>query len=231
MSGDTDLSLFEFIDRLISKSTLKFNYHNLNVHKIRKRLKIQTYDLAFVFLKGPHKYSNGAVVHPGIDLYEKLHEIVVSELKKMGRDKRARRLDALINSVPRDAELLRKLMFLFLIATPVHGGSSDLEVYGQYETGSNTISSVAYSRLASISDPDYTGVLSSVRCRNSSSSSSAYSLLCKSPSLFNQSDQMGSLSQFTRTASFSNSMFSVIPRHFDFTKSNPLAFRNFATTC
>nr|CAH8845960.1 unnamed protein product [Trichobilharzia regenti] len=72
-------------------------------------------------------------------------------------------------------------------------------------------------------------MLSSVTRRNSSSAS-AYSLLCKSSALFNRPDQIGSLSQFTQMASFSNSMFSIIPRHFDFTKSNTLAFRNFPTT-
>lgn len=57
-----------------------------------------TSDFSFQYIL--FRYSSGKVFHPRNGILEKLHEIIKFELEKSGNEKQARRLDALVNTLP-----------------------------------------------------------------------------------------------------------------------------------
>uniref|UniRef100_A0A094ZU31 Gamma-tubulin complex component 6 n=1 Tax=Schistosoma haematobium TaxID=6185 RepID=A0A094ZU31_SCHHA len=177
-----DLSVFSFIDRLISKSTSRLTIHGLSNKKLKRILRIQSYDLNFNFQKGPHKYSSGKVFHPRNGIFEKLHEIIKFELEKSGNEKQARRLDGLVNTLPEIKEFTSQLVFIYLIANRTCKFYGDSEMYEHSEAYTfpsenialsnhcassvllKTIRTTAYSNNMFNVDP--TGVPSSIHMNN-----------------------------------------------------------------
>ncbi|CAH8536599.1 unnamed protein product [Heterobilharzia americana] len=176
MKEEGEISLFSFLDCLVSRWTTKINSHKLNLKRLRRQLRIQSFDLAFIFQKGPHKYSHGTVVHPRSSLCERISEILVADLRNSGKDKSARRLAVLVSNLPKNTECTNNLLFLFLVATSAPESSSDFEAYEQYQVPLNPSSSISYSNPTGALR--HLSVFSSVQPRASSTASaSAYKFI------------------------------------------------------
>ncbi|RTG89078.1 gamma-tubulin complex component 6 [Schistosoma bovis] len=206
-----DLSVFSFIDRLISKSTSRLTIHGLSNKKLKRILRIQSYDLNFNFQKGPHKYSSGKVFHPRNGIFEKLHEIIKFELEKSGNEKQARRLDALVNTLPEIKEFTSQLIFIYLIANRTCKFYGDSEMYEHSETYLNPESSVSYSKLTGLSNFRCISPFSSVKMPYLSTTSvNAYTFPSENIALSNHCAS-SVLLKTIRTTAYSNNMFNVDP--------------------
>ncbi|CAH8525772.1 unnamed protein product [Schistosoma mattheei] len=206
-----DLSVFSFIDHLISKSTSRLTIRGLSNKKLKRILRIQSYDLNFNFQKGPHKYSSGKVFHPRNSIFEKLHEIIKFELEKSGNEKQARRLDALVNTLPEIKEFTSQLIFIYLVANRTCKFYGDSEMYEHSETYLNPESSVSYSKLTGLSNLGCISPFSSVKMQYLSTTSvNAYTFPSENIALSNHCAS-SVLLKTIRTTAYSNNMFNVDP--------------------
>uniref|UniRef100_A0A3Q0KSM5 GCP_C_terminal domain-containing protein n=2 Tax=Schistosoma mansoni TaxID=6183 RepID=A0A3Q0KSM5_SCHMA len=206
-----DSSVFSFIGSLISKSTSRLTVHGLSNNRLERILRIQSYDLNFIFQKGPHKYSSGKVFSPRNDIFKKLHEIIKFELKKSGNDKQARRLDGLVNTLPEIQEFTSHLIFIYLIANRACKSLGDSEMYDHCETYLNPESSVSYSKLTGLSDFGCASPFSSVKAQHLSTASANTYTSPLGNIAFSNHCTPGLLLKTIRSTAYSNNMFSIDP--------------------
>ncbi|KAH8877930.1 Gamma-tubulin complex component 6 [Schistosoma japonicum] len=202
-------SLFGFIDCLISKSTSQLKDHKISVKKLRRVLRIQSYNLNFVFQKGPHKYSVGKTVFPRASLCEKLFEIIKCEAEKFGDDKKVCRLEGLVNSLPKNKDLTSELIFLYLIAGNP-GKCSDVVTYDQCEAYLNPESSVSYSRLTGLGNSRCISPFSSVKL-HSRIPIDTFALQSKNMMLSSRYASECFLSNTNRITPYTSSSFNIDP--------------------